>query len=113
MYKTSLEIMWGYLHDRSDCVDEYLFVTDPYRYTSRFVDMLVENPEVISQLKSKIKIERMNSSALFSFFRGGYSMSELRILKMMKIRDFQEFLSQEFSELIFGEEMPKKLKNIK
>lgn len=58
MYNSGVEVMWGYLHDRRDCVDEYLFVTDPYRYTSQFVDMLIRNPEVVSQLKSKIRIEK-------------------------------------------------------
>lgn len=113
MYKTSLEILWGYLHDQRDYVDEYLFVTDPYRYTSNFVDMLVRNPEVISQLKSKMRIEKMNSSILFTFLRGGYSISELRIIRMMSIDNFYEFFANNFSELIPCDLESKKLKNIK
>lgn len=113
MYMTSLEKMWGYLHDKKECVDENLFVTDPYRYTSIFVDMLVKNPEVVPQLKTKIKIEKMNSSVLFNFLRGGYSMSELRIVRMMEIPEFYEFLANEFSELAISHQEPKKLKNIK
>lgn len=113
MYMTSLEKMWGYLHDQRNCVDENLFVTDPYRYTSDFIDMLVRNPEVVSQLKSKMKIEKMNSSVLFNILRGGYCMSEFRIVKMMRIGNFYEYLAQEFPELAVPDQEPKKLRNIK
>lgn len=111
MYMTSFERVWGYLHDQKNCVDENLFVTDIYRYTSNFVDMLVRSPEIIPQLKSKMKIEKMNSSALFTFLRGGYSMTELRIIKMMSVECFYDFLSQEFYELVSSQEEQKKLKN--
>ena len=46
MYMTSLERMWGYLHDDKRCVQEYLFVLDIYRYTSYFVDLISQNPEI-------------------------------------------------------------------
>ena len=64
MYMTSLERMWGYLHDDKRCVQEYLFVLDIYRYTSDFVDLIFRNPEVLPQLRDRIKREKMNSGFL-------------------------------------------------
>ena len=113
MYMTSLDVMWQYLHDRNNCVDEYLFVTDPYRYTSDFVDMLVRNPEVVPQLKSKMHRERMSSSVFGLFMCDGYGLAEYRIIKMMKIDAFHDFLADEFSELINIEQGTKLSKNIK
>lgn len=107
MYMTSFEKMWGYLHDRKDCVDQYLFVTDPYTYTSRFVDMLIRNPEVISELKSKIRMEKRNSSIIGLFLRGGYGISELRIMRMMK---YSDYLANEFMEFNNTNEEVKLLK---
>lgn len=64
MYETAILTMWKYLHDDKSVVSEHLFVTDPYSYTSRFVDVMVRNPEVMSMLKSKIREEKMNSSVV-------------------------------------------------
>lgn len=113
MYMTRLDIMWQYLHDQSNCVDEYLFVTDPYRYTSAFVDMLVRNPEVIPQLKSKMHVERMNSGVFGLFMRDGYGLAEYRVIKMMRIDAFHDFLADEFPELINFEQGSKLSKNIR
>ena len=71
MYMTSLERMWGYLHDDKRCVQEYLFVLDIYRYTSYFVDLISQNPEVLPQLRDRIKREKMNSGFLGLLFRDG------------------------------------------
>lgn len=109
MYMTSLEMMWGYLHDQSNCVDEYLFVTDPYRYTSNFVDMVVRNPEAVPELICKIKREKDHSGIIGLLLRNGYGVSELRIKKMMKIKTFHDFLSNEFSELCLCDQDSRKL----
>lgn len=107
MYMTALEYMWRYLHDDTSCVSEYLFVTDPYSYTSKFVDMIARNPEVIPQLKSKMQMERMTSGVFGLFMREGYGTSEYRVLKMMRIESFRDILERNFSELINNTEGPR------
>lgn len=107
MYLTALENIWRYLHDDKSVVNEYLFVTNPYLYTSNFVDMLVKNPEVLPLLKSKMKEERRHS--MFSFLMGGYGLSEYRIIKMARISTFHDFIINEFEELFEVKENNAKL----
>ncbi len=106
MYLAALEKMWRYLHDDKSVVNEFLFVTNPYLYTSKFNDMLERNLEVLPLLKSKMKEERENS--MLSFLMDGYGRAEYRILKMARINGFQDFLMNAFSEL-FAEKDNKKL----
>lgn len=107
MYMTSLEVIWRYLHDKLDGVNEYFFVTDPYSYTSRFIDMISRNPEVIPELKTRMDIERTNSSIVCLLLREGYGMAEYRIIRMMRVSQFREILEREFSWLLKKEEGPR------
>lgn len=92
------ERMWKYLHDDKEVVNEYLFVTDPYRYVSGFVDLLIKNTERIQFLIFKMKYERKSPS------RGNLGMAELRIIKMMRVKNFKEFLGEQFGYLFGTEE---------
>lgn len=88
------ERMWKYLHDKREVVNENLFVTDIYRYTSDFVDMLIKNPERIQFLIARMKLEQKSP------LRGNKGMAELRVMKMMKVKNFSEFLSEQFGYLL-------------
>lgn len=107
MYLTALERMWRYLHDDKSCVSEYLFVTDPYSYTSTFIDMVSCNPEVLPQLKSKMQMERMNSGVFGLFMREGHGMAEYRVVRMMRLESFREILENNFSELVNNTDGPR------
>lgn len=89
------ERMWEYLHDKREVVNENLFVTDIYQYTSEFVNMLIKNPERIQFLITRMKLEQKSP------LRENRGLAELRVLKMMKVKDFREFLSEQFGYL-FG-----------
>lgn len=95
---TNLEKMWGYLHDYPGSVNPNLFVTDPYRYVSDFIDLMAKNPEDLYLLRSKIKEEKLTSSGLFYYLRGKRGYAELRVIKMKKVSKFKEILNREFSE---------------
>lgn len=88
------ERIWKYLHDKKEVVNENLFVTDIYRYTSNFVDMLITNPERIQFLIERMKLEQK------SLLRGNKGMAELRVLKMMKVQKFNRFLIEQFGYLL-------------
>lgn len=107
MYMTPVEVMWRYLHDDTNVVGEWAFVTDPFSYISKFVDMISRNPECLAALKSKMDIERRNSSILGLFLRGGYGMAEMRIMHMMRYEAFREILEREFSWLCNNQDGPK------
>ena len=96
---TNLEYLWGYLHDDKECVRENMFVLDPYRYTSEFIDALAKSPDCLCLLKAKIKQERELSFGLFSFLRGGYGQAEYCIIRMMNIGSFNEVLQKYFGDL--------------
>lgn len=100
MYITNIEKIWRYLHDDRGVVDEYLFVTDPYRYTSNFIDMISRSPEVLPELKTRMKRERDLSGPFGLFMRSGYGLAEYRIIKMMKIVAFSQVLESEFGEIL-------------
>lgn len=107
MYLTGLEKMWGYLHDNTAYVSEFLYVTDPYTYASRFIDMLSQNPESIPLLRDRLSLERRNSSIWGSLMRGGYGMAEYRIVRMMQIESFREILERNFPDLVISSEGPR------
>lgn len=107
MYPTALEKMWGYLHDNTAYVSEFLYVTDPYMYASNFIDMLTLNPEVIPMLREKMAIERNNSNIFGQLMRGGYGVSEYRVVRMMQIEAFTEVLERNFPDLVIDREGPK------
>lgn len=113
MYMTSLERIWGYLHDDKRCVQEYLFVLDIYRYTSDFVDLIFRNPEVLPQLRDRIKREKMNSGFLGLLFRDGYGLAEYRLIRMMQVEAFREILANNFQELDESVSSPKLSRNIR
>lgn len=95
---TNLEKMWGYLHDYPECVDPNLFVTDPYRYVSEFIDLISRNPEDLYLLRSKIKEEKMASTGVFYYLRGMRGIAELRVIKMKRVKSFSGIMNREFSE---------------
>lgn len=95
---TNLEKMWGYLHDYPECVNPNLFVTDPYKYVSDFIDLMAKNPEDLYMLKSKIKQEKLTSSGIFYYLRGQKGFAELRVIKMKRVKKFSEIMNREFSE---------------
>ncbi len=99
---TNLERMWGYLHDNPECVNPNLFVTDPYRYVSDFIDLIAKSPEDLYMLRSKIKGEKLSYQGLFYYLRGKRGFSELRVIKMKKVSAFKEIMNREFGE--FGED---------
>ena len=95
---TNLERMWGYLHDYSECVNPNLFVTDPYKYVSDFIDLIAKNPEDLYLLRARIKQEKLTSCGLFYYLRGKKGYAELRVIKMKRVSAFKEIMNREFSE---------------
>lgn len=95
------ERMWKYLHDKKEVVNENLFVTDVYRYVSDFVDLLIKNPERIHFLITRMQLEQKSP------LRDNRGLAELRILRMMKVKSFSEFLGEQFGYLLGAEPIEK------
>lgn len=102
--------MGSYLHDDKRVVNETMFVTNRYLYTSKLVEMLFLNPEFLQELKYRMYIERINDSDYFLKCRDGYGKTEFRIVKMMQIKGLGERLKEWFPDLV-PEEKAKKTQN--
>lgn len=95
-----LEKVWCYLHDDKRLVSPNMFVTNTYQYTSKLVEMLSLNPELIPGLTFRMYTERIADSDFFLRMRDGYGKTEYRLVKMMKIKGLGDSLKRMFPDLV-------------